>query len=323
LRALVNNMGMASGPQVVINTDQVDPSDNADQLYPWKRWHVTSDPMGDNRPPITFFQPQSNVTELLGVYNAINNDADDKSAIPKYVTGESLSGGAGRTASGLSMLMGNSSKVLQTVAANVDGDVMEPALTDLYDMIMLTDTSGLLSGTEQIEVNGVVVALQKETERQKQLQFLQITANPIDSPIVGQLGRARVLRSVASNMGLPDDIVPDDDTIQAEMQAAKQAAAANGGSNPEAELNNAKIENLRATALANLAKTGVTPDALLLLDHIMSRSPPPGSAPAQPGANPAAQAQGSQAPSAAPTQHSDNAPPMNSFQPVSNHGALR
>ena len=68
LRALVNNMAIASGPQVVVNTERLAPTENADQLYPWKRWHVVEDPLGSSREPITFFQPQSNSQELLAVY---------------------------------------------------------------------------------------------------------------------------------------------------------------------------------------------------------------------------------------------------------------
>ena len=174
----------------------------------------------------------------MTIYQGMSALGDDTSAIPRYVTGESLSGGAGRTASGLSMLMGNAQKVLQTVAANIDIDVVRGILTGLYDMIMLTDMSGLLSGDEQIKVNGVVVALQKETEQQKQLQFLQITGNPIDMQIIGLTGRGRVLRALASALGMPDDIVPDDDTLehkeqqldqQAQMQQAMAAAGAGAG----------------------------------------------------------------------------------------------
>jgi hypothetical protein len=222
LRALVNNMSIASGPQVVVNTELLDPTTNEDNLYPWKRWKILSDPLGSTREPVTFFQPSSNAQELIGIYQAVTGLADDISAIPRYITGESLKGGAGRTASGLSMLMGNAQKVLQTVAANIDDDVLRGVLDRLYDMIMLTDRSGLLTGNEQIEVNGVVVALQKETEQQKQLQFLQITMNPLDSQIVGEVGRARVLRALAKGLGLPDDIVPDDDTVQQQAEQQKQ-----------------------------------------------------------------------------------------------------
>ena len=227
-RALVNNMSIASGPQVVINDEVLAPTEDTDALYPWKRWHTAVDPMASStREPITFFQPKSNAQELLAVYQTMSNLADEISAIPRYITGSSQSlGGAGRTASGLSMLMGNAEKVLQTVAANVDGDVMQPLLLALYDMIMLTDQTGMLSGEEDIRVRGVNVAVQKETERAKQLQFLQITANPIDAPIIGSMGRGRVLRAVAQGLGLPDDVVPSDEAMQAAADAQRQQALA-------------------------------------------------------------------------------------------------
>lgn len=316
LRALVNNMAIASGPQVVINTQCLTPVNNDNELYPWKRWSVDYDPQGAANKPVDFFQPQSNANELLQVYQAMNTMADDISAIPRYLTGEGVSGGAGRTSSGLSMLMGNAQKVLQTVAANVDDDVLTPLLSSLYDMIMLTDTSGMLSGGEQVEVNGVHVAMQKETERQKQLQFLQITANPMDQAIVGQLGRGRLLRSIAQNMGVPDDIVPDDDTLQAQVAEQK------------------KMQALQQMQLQWLAAHGIIPGKAgdntqqMLLSEPWPSSPlqggqggqqgaapggtSPGGSPAAPAA-PAAQAQGNQAKTPTPNRLSNHAPPFNAF----------
>ena len=226
-RALINNLSIASGPQVVVNDDRLAGDEDGEDLYPWKRWHVQSDPMGNNTvPPISFFQPQSNAQELLGVYQSFVNMADELSAIPKYLSGAGTTSGAGRTASGLAMLMGNASKILQTVAANIDRDVLEPLLTMLFDMVMLTDQSGTLTGEEKVRVLGVSVAVQKETQRSRQLEFLQITANPIDSAIVGPKGRAAILRSVATTIGMPgEEIVPSAEQMDA-MQ--KQAEAAPG-----------------------------------------------------------------------------------------------
>ena len=217
LRSLINNLSIASGPQVVINDDRVAENEDSDDLYPWKRWHTVNDPMGNNSmKPIDFFNPDSHAQELLGVYEKFTQIADELSAIPRYITGSERLGGAGRTASGLAMLMGNSAKILQTVAANVDRDIIEPSVSELYDIVMLTDQSGLLRGDEHIEVLGVKVAMQRETQRQRQLEFLQLTANPIDMQITGIKGRAAVLRSVSENIGLPgEDIVPPDDELQA------------------------------------------------------------------------------------------------------------
>lgn len=232
LRALINNISIASGPQVTVNDDRLAHDEDGEELYPWKRWHVTSDPMGGGNTavkPIEFFQPDSRAQELSATYTWLVNMADELSAIPKYLSGSGATGGAGRTASGLAMLMGNASKILQTVAANIDRDVFDPLLTMLHDMLMLTDTSGLLSGEETIRVLGVAVAVQKETLRARQLEFLQTTANPLDMQIIGPKGRAAVLRAVSNTLGLPgNDIVPsEDELIQQQKQAAQ--AAQNAG----------------------------------------------------------------------------------------------
>ena len=225
LRSLVNNLSISSGPQVIVNDDRLAPEENGEELFPWKRWHVRNDPVGNNaKPPIEFFQPQSNSQDLLTVFKAFVDLSDDVSAIPKYIGGQA-SGGAGRTASGLAMLMGNASKILQTVAANVDRDVFEVALLQLTDLVLLSDTTGLLSGEEDISVQGVNVAIQRETQRQRQLEFLQHTMNPVDQGILGLKGRGAVLRSVSKTIGLDgDEIVPSDDELEKQQAQQQQGA---------------------------------------------------------------------------------------------------
>lgn len=228
LRSLINNLSIASGPQVVINMDRVDDGADVENLYPWKRWKTRSDPLGNNtEPAISFFMPTINSSELMAVYGMFTEIGDEMSAVPRYMTG-AQAGTVGRTASGLSMLMSNSAKILQTVAANIDGDVIEGILTGLLDMVLLTDTSGLLTGEEVARVLGVKVAVQKETQRARQLEFLQITANPIDAQIVGPKGRATILREVATTLGLPgEQIVPSDEQLTAMQKQAAMVAQQN------------------------------------------------------------------------------------------------
>jgi hypothetical protein len=136
------------------------------------------------------------------------------------------------------MLMGNASKILQTVAANIDRDVLQGLLSNLFDMVMLTDQSGMLTGEESIRVKGVTVAIQRETERSRQIEFLQATANPIDMGIMGPEGRAVVLRKVSEGIGMEgEQVVPSDDDLKEKQKAAalqEQAAQAQGGQQPPA-----------------------------------------------------------------------------------------
>ncbi len=221
-RSLVNNMGIASGPQVVINDAVLAPGED-DSMYPWKRWHVSYDPMmaSAGMQPIMFYQPDSRAQEIQGLIANLNLMADDVSAIPRYMTGGAQGGGAGRTASGLSMLMSNAAKTLQNVAASIDRDIFEPMLKHLYETIMLT-MPGVFRGDESVVVKGVVYAVKREQDRTRQLEFLNMTANPTDMQIVGISGRSKVLGAVANSIGLDwDNIVPDDASMEA-AQAQQQ-----------------------------------------------------------------------------------------------------
>jgi hypothetical protein len=224
VRSLVNNVGIASGPQVTVRDDRLSPDETGEDMYPWKRWHVRSDPLSStSEEPISFFMPTSNAQEMMAVFDKFVGMADDVSAIPKYIGGQAGSGGAGRTASGLAMLMGNASKILQTVAANIDMDVMDPALTQLADLILLTDETGILTGEEKVSVQGVQVAVQRETIRQRQVEYLQATNNPVDNHIMGLKGRGTVLRAVASTIGLDGEtVVPPDQQLDQMQQQQQQ-----------------------------------------------------------------------------------------------------
>jgi len=230
MRAIVNNLSISSGPQVVVNLDRLAETEDANTLYPWKRWHVVDDPLGNKEKPVEFYQPNSNVQELMAVYEKFANMADEASALPKYLTGSGATGGAGRTASGLAMLMDNASKVMQNVAANVDDDILMPCIEKLYELVMLADAGPNLQGDETIVVKGVTVAVQKETDRMRKLEFLQMTANPIDMQIMGIPGRAAVLEDVAEELGIKGKkVVPSPEELEAMQKQQQMLAAAQGG----------------------------------------------------------------------------------------------
>jgi hypothetical protein len=232
LRALSNNQSLASGPQVVILTNRFSETQDVDELYPWKRWKMVDEPGAGAVPPVSFYQPKSNAAELLGVFKAMSELADEISAIPRYLTGSGAPGGAGRTASGLSMLMSNANKMLQQVASNIDLDIIDPTVGELYDLLLLTREEEDFRGDEQIVVKGASMVLAKEAERARQLEFLQITANPLDSQIVGIEGRAAILRDVAQGIGMDGSrIVPNETELanqRKQAQITEAAAAASG-----------------------------------------------------------------------------------------------
>ncbi|MGZ5183596.1 MAG: portal protein [Caldimonas sp.] len=235
-RALVNNMGMASGPQVAVDVTRLPAGETITTLTPWKIWQTTSgDGSQGSIPPVNFFQPNSNVGELMGVLEKFSELADEYSGIPRYMTGDSA-GGAGRTASGLSMLVSNAGKSIKQVISNVDMNMWKPLLERLYFYNMTYADDPDLKGDINILADGAGALMAKEAAQVRRNEFLAATANPIDLQIVGLKGRGAILRETVKTLDMdPDDIVPPPEVLELQQAELKQMQkmAAQAGQQPE------------------------------------------------------------------------------------------
>ena len=226
-RALVNNMGIASGPQVEINLERIPANEDITALSPWKIWQVTNDPVGSSAPAVRFTQPDSRATELMAVYEKFSRLADDHSGIPAYIYGDLNVQGAGRTSSGLSMLMGAAGKGIRQVVMHIDSDVVKPIVLRQFVYNMRYDPDESIKGDVEVLAKGAVNLAVKETVNVRRIEFLNATANPIDAEILGRDGRSAILREVAKGLQMPvEDVVPSREKagFQNRVQAAAMAA---------------------------------------------------------------------------------------------------
>ena len=239
-RALVNNMGLASGPQVEVNIDRLPPNEDLTNMHPWKIWQVQQDPAGSSAPAVRFAQPDSRAGELMAVYDRFSRLADDHSGIPSYVYGDLDVQGAGRTASGLSMLMGSAGKGIRQVVMHIDADIIYPIVHRQFVYNMRYDEDESIKGDVDIVPRGAVNLAVKETTNVRRVEFLNATANPVDMEIIGVEGRAAILREIAKGLQMPaDQLVPSRDKMSVQMRQRAAAAAtqmsAGGGGSPSAE----------------------------------------------------------------------------------------
>lgn len=226
-RTLMNNLAIASGPQVVVDMATISPSDvpYVRQLFPWKAWCVDGSKVtGSGHQPVSFFQPQSNSNELIEVTKYFEDKADDRTLIPRYVTGDGSMGGAGQTASGLSMLMSAASRGIKRVIRNVDTDIIRPLIERIYTWNMMTLDDDTLKGDVQIVPKGVLAALVREQTQLRRQEFLNSTANsPLAQQIMGIRGYANLLREVAKGLDIPiDKIVPSEEEIASMESTARE-----------------------------------------------------------------------------------------------------
>jgi hypothetical protein len=227
-RALVNNMGIASGPQVEVNLERIPANEDITQLSPWKIWQVTNDPLGSSAPAVRFTQPEDNAQTLVAVYEKFSRLADDHSGIPAYVYGDLNVQGAGRTSSGLSMLMGAAGKGIRQVVMHIDSDVVKPIVTRQFVYNMRYDEDQSIKGDVEVVAKGAVNLAVKETVNLRRIEFLNATANPFDVEILGRDGRAAILREVAKGLQMDvEEVVPTREkaSYQQRMQALAMSMA--------------------------------------------------------------------------------------------------
>jgi hypothetical protein len=225
VRALANNVAVASGPQVDVNVDRLAGDEEVTNIYPWKVWQTSTDPYGNNSPPINFFQPQSNAAELMGIYEKFSSFADEASGIPKYLTGDGSAGGAGRTASGLSMMLQNAGKSIKSVIATVDKCILEPGIERLFYYNMRYGTDPALKRTDvKVVARGAASLIVKEQAQVRRNEFLNIClTSPVVSNIIGEEAIADLLRTMATGLDMDTDkIIPPPEMIKARMYQQRQ-----------------------------------------------------------------------------------------------------
>lgn len=203
IRALVNNEAVCSGPQVIYNdTARLPIGTDLTQLFPFKI-HQFSNSGQSTVPPMTFYQPQSNANELLGVAQAFSNMADEYTGIPSYAHGNDNVRGAGRTASGLSMLMSSAARGMKMVIGRIDREVLKPTLRRQFNWNMAYDPDESIKGDVQIMPRGALSHIIKEQVSQRRMEYLNATNNPVDLQLMGAEFRGQVLKDTAMSLDVP------------------------------------------------------------------------------------------------------------------------
>lgn len=232
MRALQNNVGIASGPQVGLDTESLAPGQDPGRMWPWKIWRFVRQTFGSKSEPfMQFFQPQMHVQELVTAYREASKICDEHSGIAGFTHGDRNIAGAGNTLGGFALFAGMQNRGIKDVALQIDMDLLQPAIEALYYDNYDLDESLEYIGDNKIVAKGSAWILLKESQAMRRNDFLRATANPTDSQIMGLDGRRESLYETAKDL-FPDarKIVPDADFVKpipgAEQQIASQPAPA-------------------------------------------------------------------------------------------------
>ncbi len=232
-RAIVNNAGIGSGPQVERNTDRIPAAARSDnKLIPWKVWDVTGDAMASPAPALKFYQPPMVVERLMSVYTAFSKIADEHSGVPAFAHGDPNVGGAGSTASGLSMLMGSAARGIKAIIKSIDEYIIKPSVERQYSwMIDRADYYGMVCDY-QIVSGGTLAALAREQMAARRIEFMNSTANPVDAQIMGMEGRKYVINETAKSVNMDLSRIMPKQSSQQPAPLQLPAPGPGGGGQP-------------------------------------------------------------------------------------------
>lgn len=162
--------------------------------------------------------------ELMMMFDKARQLSDEATGIPSYSHGVSGVMGVGRTASGMSMLMGAAAQNIKAVVRNIDDYLLAPLGKALFAFNMQFNfDEEYTKGDLEIKARGTESLMRNEIRSQRLLQFMQMTANQQMAPFVKY---DFILRELAASMDLDEDKIlndPREAIIQAKMMAEVQA----------------------------------------------------------------------------------------------------
>ncbi|MEK9699308.1 MAG: hypothetical protein VW270_26255, partial [Candidatus Poseidoniales archaeon] len=158
--------------------------------------------------------------------------ADEETGLPSIMHGQTGVSGTGRTASGLSMLLGGASLSLKTVIKNIDDALLKPLGEAYFQWNMQFNKDAPdIEGDLEIKPRGVAAVMQKEVRSQRLTTLLQTVSNPMLAPFIKIPNLMREL-AIAQDID-PDSLVNDVSEAQIFAEMLKGLANAQQAGSPE------------------------------------------------------------------------------------------
>lgn len=258
-RMVLDNAALTAGPQLEVNMRLLSATELADDMYPFKIWARNGDDPAS--PAVRVINIPNGLEELLPLIDMFKLNADDVTAIPRYMQGENAIRGAAGTASGMSMLMANASIVMKDLITNYDEGITRSFIEALYRWNMQFNPDQRCKGDFDIKARGTASLMAKEL-RAQQLDQFATTVTPEDAPYIKreELLRQRAeAHDLASIVKTEKEVASEQNNqaakaqaqMQQQMQSLQLQTAQLALEKTQAEVAKlmADVERIRATAL--------------------------------------------------------------------------
>jgi len=256
MRMAVDNAALSGNLIFEVDETNLVPGQDMD-IYPGKIFRRQAGAPGQ---AIFSTSAKNTSQENLAMFDKSRQLADEATGIPSYSHGSGSVGGIGRTASGMSMMLGASAQNIKAVVRNIDDYLLAPLGKALFSFNMQFLFDEDFVGDLDVKARGTESLMRNEIRSQRLIQFMQMTAaNPAMAPFVKY---DYILREMAASMDLDEDKILNDQReaiIQAKMMSEIQAMMPEQTPQPEAPQGAPPAEDPTGNGGANIAP-GAAPE---------------------------------------------------------------
>ena len=218
-RTMLDNAGLSSGPQIVVNRDAIEPANGLWGLEARKIW-FRKPGVAPNTPGFEQYPIASMQVELANIAEMAKRNVDDETNMPMIAQGEQ-GAQVTKTAQGMSLLMNSANIVFRRVVKNWDDDMTTPNIRRMYDFLMQFSQKEHIKGDYEVDARGSSVLLVREMQSSNLMTFLtQFSTHPILGQYLKDGGLPAMKRLVQTMM------LPADELLKSEEEIASDAAAA-------------------------------------------------------------------------------------------------
>lgn len=226
-RMILDNAGVSSGPQIVVNPNVIQPADKNWALTSRKIWYANDD-VDDVRKAFATFEFASHQQELTAIIEMADKLSDQETAVPMLTQGQQ--GSAPETVGGMQMLMNSANVMLRRLVKQFDDKLTKPHIRRYYDYLMEYSDKDDIKGDYQIIALGSSSLVVKDIQNQGIHNLLALGANPAFAPLIN-LKKLFAMSLKADHID-PADIMNTD----AEIAQAQQIAAQNQQPDPKVQV---------------------------------------------------------------------------------------
>lgn len=217
MRMAVDNAALSGNVIFEVNEDVLVPGQDL-QIYPGKVFRRT---MGNENSRAIDSVKFDNVTqENMILFDKARQLADEATGMPSYAHGITDVMSTGKTAAGMSMLMGAAAQNIKAVVRNIDDYLLTPLGKDLFAFNMQFNFDKDYIGDVTVVAKGTESLMRNEVRSQKLLQLGQFAAS--NQTMAPYIKWDYILREYAASLDLDEDLVVNDPRA-AQIQALEMA----------------------------------------------------------------------------------------------------